>query len=93
MSEPRSYPEDKGPFDASAAAAAENGDKVFTADDPATHDDPAAPDAVQYGGAHRDGSGADDPAAPAVDDDGAGPELLDAQINTDPDMSVVDDED
>lgn len=40
MSDPRSYPEDQGPFD--AAAEAEPGDKTFTADDP------AAPDAVQY---------------------------------------------
>ena len=85
MNGPRSYPEDHGPFD--AAAAAPDGEKVFTADDPATHDDPAAPDAVQYGGAHRDGSGADDPAA-----DDAGPELLDTRTNTDPDMSVVDED-
>lgn len=85
MSDPRSYPEDRGPFD--AAAAVPDGEKVFTADDPATHDDPAAPDAVQYGGAHRDGSGADDPAA-----DDSGPELLDAETNTDPDMSVVDED-
>lgn len=89
MSEPRSYPEDQGPFD--AAAAVPDGDKVFTADDPATHDDPAAPDAVQYGGAHRDGSGADDPAAQDAAQD-AEPELLDAETNTDPDMSVVDED-
>lgn len=86
MSEPRSYPEDQGPFDASAATP--DGEKTFTADDPATLDDPASPDAVQYGGAHRDGSGADDPAAEPVE-----PELLDAETNTDPDMSVVDDDD
>lgn len=90
MSEPRSYPEDHGPFD--AAAAAPDDGKVFTADDPATHDDPASPDAVQYGGAHRDGSGADDPAADAPSTDDSGAELLDTQTTTDPDMSVVDDD-
>lgn len=36
MSDPRSYPEDQGPFDAAAETPA--GEKVFTADDD-THDD------------------------------------------------------
>jgi len=42
MSEPRSYPEDQGPFDAAAATPA--GEKVFTADDD-THDDDTDADA------------------------------------------------
>lgn len=36
MSDPQTYPDDKGPFDAAAATAP--GDKVFTADDGDDHD-------------------------------------------------------
>jgi hypothetical protein len=88
VTDPSPYPEDKGPFD--AAAATPEGEKTFTADDPAM-DDPAAADAVQYGGDRR-GDLAEAPSAPPTGDDRAdgGAELLDAEINTDPDMSVDD---
>ncbi len=42
MSDPRSYPEDQGPFDAAAETPA--GEKVFTAEDD-THDDDTDDDA------------------------------------------------
>ncbi|MFS0894150.1 hypothetical protein [Microbacterium sp. 179-I 3D3 NHS] len=90
MTDPSPYPQDKGPFD--AAAATPEGEKSFTADDPAI-DDPAAPDAVQYGGDRRGELAEDPPAAPAGPDDDGEPELLDAETNTDPDMSVDDGED
>lgn len=40
MSDPRSYPEDSGPFDPAAEAATEApaDDKVFTADDGVDHE-------------------------------------------------------
>lgn len=59
MSDPQTYPEDSGPFDAAAEAPA--GDKVFTADDGVDHEaDEADPleegddDAGAAGAAHDD---------------------------------------
>lgn len=41
MSDPRTYPEDSGPFDAAAEAATEtpSDEKVFTSDDGIDHED------------------------------------------------------
>lgn len=81
MSDPRSYPEDQGPFDADAAT--ESGDKTFTADDP------ASPDAVQY---DADQQSADQQSADPQDSDhpdgGLDPLELGDETDVDPDLGI-----
>lgn len=81
MSDPRSYPADQGPFDPSGATP--EGEKTFTADDP------AAPDAVQYDADTQD---ADSVAAESRDldhpDGGLDPLELGDETDVDPDLGI-----
>jgi hypothetical protein len=78
MSEPRSYPEDQGPFDAEAETPA--GEKTFTADDP------AAPDAVQYDADQQDADDADE--LEQGDDVELDPLKQGDESNVDPDLGI-----
>lgn len=81
MTDPRSYPEDQGPFD--AAGEAPDGEKTFTADDP------AAPDAVQYDADAQDAGSADaDTRDIDHPDGGLDPLELGDETDVDPDLGI-----
>ncbi|WEK60904.1 MAG: hypothetical protein P0Y60_16625 [Candidatus Microbacterium colombiense] len=89
MTDPRSYPEDQGPFDAAAEAPA--GEKVFTADDP------AAPDAVQYDAdlADPEPDAASDSDTESESESDSEPRLepleLGSETDVDPDLGLTND--